>query len=106
MNLKDVVEIKQLNASDISVVSDKETVLLAKFVAEERTITPGSCNLLEVQIRADDPNSIKVVISSLDVEVPAKIDEPTTDLEPVVVNELPIIPKSPKIPNAIWNNTI
>jgi len=85
-----------MNMSDISVVSDKETVLLAKFVAEERTITPGSCNLLEVQIRADDPNSIKVVISSLDVEVPAKIDESTADLEPVLVEELPIIPKSPK----------
>jgi len=85
-----------INASDISVVSDKETVLLAKFVAVERTIPPGSCNLLEVQIRADDPSSIKVVISSLDVEVPAKIDEPTTDLELVVVDELPIITKSPK----------
>jgi hypothetical protein len=84
-----------INASDISVVSDKETVLLAKFVAEQRTIPPGSCNLLEVQIRANDPSSIKVVISSLDV-VPAKIDEPTTDLELVVVDELPIITKSPK----------
>ena len=85
-----------ITASDISVISDKETVLLTKFVAEERTITPGSCNLLEVQIRADDPNSIKVVISSLDVEVPAEIDESTTNLEPVVVDDLPIIPKSPK----------
>jgi hypothetical protein len=64
-----------INASDISVVSDRETVLLTKFVAEERTILPGSCNLLEVQIRADDPSSLKVEISSLDIEVPAKIDD-------------------------------
>ncbi len=85
-----------INASDISVVSDKETVLLAKFVAEERKILPGSCNLLEVQIRADDPSSIKIVISSLDIEVPAKIDESTTDLEPIEVAELQIIHKSPR----------
>ena len=64
-----------INAEDISVVSDKETVLLTKFVGEEREILPGVCNKLEIQIRADDPSSIKVVISSLDIEVPAKIDE-------------------------------
>ncbi len=85
-----------INASDISVVSDKETVLLTKFVAEERTILPGSCNLLEVQIRADDPSSIKVVISSLDIEVPAKIDESTTEPEPIEVAELQVIQKSPR----------
>jgi len=58
-----------INASDISIVSDKETVLLTKFVGEERTILPGSCNLLEVQIRADDPSSIDVIISGLEVSV-------------------------------------
>ena len=85
-----------IKASDISVVSDKETVLLAKFVAEQRTIPPGSCNLLEVQIRADDPNSIKVEISNLDIEVPANIDESTVEPEPIKVAELPIIQKSPR----------
>jgi len=82
-----------INASDVSVVSDKETVLLTKFVGEERTILPGSCNLLEVQIRADDPSSIKVVISSL--EVPVKLDESIKQVEPSQVDELQIIHKSP-----------
>ena len=54
---------------------------LAKFVAEERTIPPGSCNLLEVQIRADDPSSIKVVIESLDV-VSENLEKPITDVAP------------------------
>ena len=66
-------------AKDISVVSDKETVLLTKFVGDERTFLPGTCNLIETQIRADDPSSIKVVISSLDIEVPVKIGELTTE---------------------------
>ena len=82
-----------INASDISVVSDKETVLLTKFAGEERTILPGSCNLLEVQIRADDPSSIKVVISGL--EVPVKLEESIKEVEPNLVDELQTIHKSP-----------
>jgi len=81
-----------INAEDITIVSDTETVLLTKFVGEEREILPGVCNKLETQIRADDPNSIKVVISSLNIEVPAKLDVSTIETE---VNELEII-KSPK----------
>gem|GEM_PF-5468580 len=80
-------------ADDISVVSDKETVLLTKFVADKRIILPGTCNLLEVQIRADDPSSIKVVISSL--EVPVKLDESIKEVEPSKVDELQTIHKSP-----------
>ena len=51
-----------INAEDISVVSDKESVLLTKFVGEEREIPPGICNELEIQIRDDDSDSIKIVI--------------------------------------------
>ncbi len=80
-------------ADDISVVSDKETVLLTKFVADKRIILPGTCNLLEVQIRADDPSSIKVVISSL--EVPVKLDESINEVEPSEIVELQTIHKSP-----------
>ena len=65
--------VQTLNAKDVAVVSDKEIVLLTKFVGEEREIQPGACNKLEVQIYADDPSSIKVVISSLDIEIPAII---------------------------------
>jgi len=71
---------------DISVVSDKETVLLTKFVGEERKILPGVCNELEVQIRADDPSSIRVVIPSLDVEVYAKLEKQITKVPPIEVS--------------------
>ena len=63
-----------INVEDISVVSDKESILLVKFAGEEREIQPGVCNELEMQIRADDPSSIKIVIPSLDVEVSANLD--------------------------------
>ena len=82
-----------INAGDISIVSDKETVLLTKFVGEERTILPGSCNLLETQIRADDPSSIKVVVSSL--EVPVKLEESIKEVDTSKIVELPTI-QSPR----------
>ena len=82
-----------INASDISVVSDMETVLLTKFVADERVILPGTCNLLEVQIKADDPSSIKVVIPSLDIEVSAKFEKEITKAPPIEFN----IPSKVKI---------
>jgi len=68
-----------INVKDIAIVSDKETLSLTKFAVEEREILPGVCNNLEIQIRADDPSSIKVVIESLDVEVYTNFDKPITD---------------------------
>ena len=41
---------------------------------------PGVCNELEIQIRADDPQSIRVMISGQSVEL---VDEQMTDLEPM-----------------------
>jgi len=84
-----------ININDILVVSDKETVLLTKFVAEERTIPPGSCNLLEVQIRADDPSSIKIDIPSLGVKEPVQLDESIKEADTSKIVELPII-QSPR----------
>ena len=75
-----------INANDISIVSDKETVPFTTFANQEREIPPGVCNLLEIQIRADDPNSIKVVISSLDIEIPVKLDEQVTEITPIEVS--------------------
>jgi len=49
------------------------------------------CNAVEVQIRADDPASIKVVIPSLDVEVSTKLDKRKTDN----------IPTEPDIPSKV-----
>jgi hypothetical protein len=77
---------QQINAADISVVSDKESVLLTKFVGETREIPPGVCNVLETQIRANDPNSIKIVIPSLDVEIPAKIVESKDKMETMKIS--------------------
>jgi len=86
-----------INLNDVSVVSDKETVLLAKFAVKEREILPGVCNNLEIQIRADDPSSIKVVIESLDVEVYANFDKPITDDNMLdQPDKLQIISKSPR----------
>jgi hypothetical protein len=69
-----------INARDISVESDKETVLLTKFVGEEREIPPGVCNELEIQIRADDPQTIRVMIFDQSVEL---ADDQMADLEPM-----------------------
>jgi len=61
-----------ININDISVVSDKETVLLTKFVGEEREIPPGICNTFEVQIRADDPSSIRIMLPMAEIPVSAE----------------------------------
>jgi len=75
-----------INANDISIVSDKETVPFTTFANLEREIPPGVCAKLERQIRADDPNSIKVVIPSLGLEVYAKLDEQVTEVTPIEVS--------------------
>ncbi len=41
---------------------------------------PGVCNIIEIQIRADDPSSIRVLIPSLEVDVETKIEEPKIPL--------------------------
>ena len=75
-----------INANDISIVSDKETVPFTTFANQEREILPGVCAKMERQIRADDPNSIKVVIPSLGLEVYAKLDEQVTEVTPIEVS--------------------
>lgn len=75
-----------INASDISIVSDKETVLLTKYVGEDREIPSGICNNLEIQIRADDPDSIKIVVSSLDMEIPANPDKHEIGVEHTAIS--------------------
>lgn len=77
---------ESINANDISIVSDKETVLLTKYVGEDREIPSGICNNLEIQIQADDPNSIKIVVSSLDLEIPANPDEHEIGVEHTAIS--------------------
>ena len=64
-----------VNLNEVYLISDIETVPITTFANTEREISPGVCNLIERQIRADDPNSIKVVIPSLGLEVSTKLDE-------------------------------
>lgn len=77
---------ESINANDISIVSDKETVFLTKYVGKDREIPSGVCNNLEIQIKADDPDSIKIVISSLDIEIPAKPNVQAIDDEHTAIS--------------------
>jgi len=75
-----------VNLNEVYLVSDIETVSLTTFANQEREIPPGVCNLIERQIRADDPNSIKVVIPSLGLEVSTKLDEQIADVVTIEVS--------------------
>lgn len=77
---------ESINSNDISIVSDKETVFLTKYVGKDREIPSGICNNLEIQIKADDPDSIKIVISSLNIEIPANPNGQTTDDEHTAIS--------------------
>jgi len=53
---------------DIVLTSDTETLSAASPGAEGRVISPGKCGVGEIQIRADDPDSIRVMITSMAIE--------------------------------------
>jgi len=57
-----------LSLDDILVASDVETVTAAPPGAEGRILSPGKCGTAEIQIRADDPDSISVVVPSMSIE--------------------------------------
>ena len=57
-----------LSLDDIVVASDTETVSAAPPGAEGRILSPGKCGTAEIQIRADDPDSISVVVPSMSIE--------------------------------------
>ena len=57
-----------LSLDDIVVASDVETVTAAPPGAEGRILSPGKCGTAEIQIRADDPDSISVVVPSMSIE--------------------------------------
>ena len=59
---------KYLSLDDIVITSDTETVMAAPPGAEGRVISPGTCGTAEIQIRADDPDSISVVIPVMAME--------------------------------------
>ncbi len=59
---------KYLSIDDIVIASDAETLMAAPPGAEGRVISPGKCGSAEIQIRADNPDSISVVMPSMAIE--------------------------------------
>ena len=59
---------KYLSIDDIVIASDAETLKAAPPGAEGRVISPGKCGTAEIQIRADNPDSISVVMPSMAIE--------------------------------------
>ncbi len=59
---------KYINTGDIVIASDAETLKATPPGAEGRVISPGQCGSAEIQIRADDPDSISVVVPSMAIE--------------------------------------
>lgn len=57
-----------ISLDDIVVASDVETVTAAPPGSEGRILSPGKCGTAEIQIRADDPDSITVVVPSMSIE--------------------------------------
>jgi len=63
-----------ISVDEIKIVSDAETLLLVEYV-EGRVIPPQECRFLEVQIQAEDPNSIIIVVESLGISHQIDPDE-------------------------------
>jgi len=55
-----------ISLDEIKIVSDTETFLLVEYV-EGRVIPPQECRFLQVQIQAEDPHSITIVVESLGI---------------------------------------
>ena len=51
-----------IHADDIHVASDLDVVLVVDYAEKDRIIPPGTCGTLEAQIKAEDPDSIRVLI--------------------------------------------
>jgi len=64
-----------ISADEIEIVSDTETLLLVAHAEQDRVIPPEECRVLEVQIRANDPASISIQVSSLGVNIPINPEE-------------------------------
>jgi len=64
-----------ISADEIEIVSDTETLLLVAHAEEDRVIPPEECRVLEVQIRANDPASISIQVSSLGINTPINPEE-------------------------------
>jgi hypothetical protein len=59
---------KYVSLDDIAIASDTEVVSASPTGTESRIISPGRCGISEFQIRADDPDSIRVMVTSMAIE--------------------------------------
>ena len=76
-----------LKIKDVLIASDVEVIqAVSTYAEQERDIPSNVCRILEFQVKADDPSSIKVVIPSLDVEVYAKLEKQVTKVPPIEVS--------------------
>jgi len=64
-----------ISADEIEIVSDTETLLLVAHAEADRVIPSQECRVLEVQIRANDPASISIQVSSLGINIPINPEE-------------------------------
>jgi len=59
---------KYVELDDIVIASDTEMLSVVPPGSEGRVISPGKCGTAEIQIRADDPDSISVMVTSMAIE--------------------------------------
>jgi len=59
---------KYVNLDDIMIFSDTEVIPVVPPGAEGRIVGPGTCRTVEYQIRADDPDSIGVMLPAMAIQ--------------------------------------
>ncbi len=59
---------KYVSLDYVKIFSDTEVITVVPAGAEGRIVGPGTCRLVEYQIRADDPDSIGVMLPSMAIE--------------------------------------
>ncbi len=59
---------KYVNLDDIVISSDTEVIPIVPPGTEGRVVSPGICRIVEYQIRADDPDSIRVMMPAMAIE--------------------------------------
>jgi hypothetical protein len=59
---------KYVNLDDIVISSDTEVISVVPPGTEGIVVSPGTCRIVEYQIRADDPDSIRVMVPAMAIE--------------------------------------
>jgi len=59
---------KYVSLDDVMISSDTEVIPVVPPGTEGRIVSPGTCRTVEYQIRADDPDSIRVMLPAMAIE--------------------------------------